>query len=62
MPKVPTIALPIGRILYIQEKINAREKIVRNVAPNTLLLVKAELYFLDSKADSYSSIDSSKSS
>ena len=61
-PNVPTIALPTGRILCIQEKINASENNVRKIAPNTLFLLKFTWVFLDSKINSYSSMLASKSS
>ena len=61
IPKVPIMILPIGRTFCKQEKIKAREKIIKQIMPNTFLLVDTELMDDVAKINSYS-IDASKSS
>ena len=61
IPKVPTMILPTGRTFCKQAKMNAREKIIRQIVPNTFLLVELKLTVDGAKINSYS-IDASKSS
>ena len=61
MPKVPTIYLPNGKTLCKQEKINAKQKTIKQIALNTFFLVRLTLLVV-SKINSYSSICANKSS
>ena len=63
MPNVPTIALPTGKTLDMQENINASKRTTRQTMPSTFFLVKFELYFFVSKIKPpYSSTCANKSS